>query len=160
MSSGQKVRFALYGLVLIALYVRAANMEADNASLLTLTPVMIQGVIMSQEAPIKHCYQTELKSKPTLAGRVTLVFTIDEHGEVSETQAQHEAPELNQLALCIEGLSRGWRFPSTPKDGSAVVKFPFDFAPEGQKRDKSQDQETQAQETQAQDAQAQDATQE
>ena len=105
MSSGQKVRFALYGLVLIALYVRATIMETHNSSMLTLTPVMIQSVIMSQEAPIKNCYQTELKAKPTLAGRVTLLFTIDGRGEVSETQAQHEAPELSSLALCIEKLS-------------------------------------------------------
>ncbi|MCW5800869.1 MAG: AgmX/PglI C-terminal domain-containing protein [Deltaproteobacteria bacterium] len=61
---------------------------------------------------IQRCYLKELRDQPTLAGKVTLVLTVDERGRVDNASASGVSPGVSG---CIEGLMSGWRF-AIPRD--------------------------------------------
>ena len=79
-------------------------------------------------ASIKECYEKELKRDPKLAGKITVGFTIETDGKVSETFIEGNTMGNKTVANCITGRIRTWRFPK-PKGGSVTVAYPFIFSP-------------------------------
>lgn len=62
---------------------------------------------------LKRCYREALALDPQLRGAVTLAFTVDETGRVTDAKVGAMTPALT---ACIEGLVAGWRF-AVAKDG-------------------------------------------
>jgi hypothetical protein len=79
---------------------------------------------------LKRCYGEALKLDPQQRGAVTLAFTVNETGRVTDAKVGAMTPAL---AACIEGAAANWRF-AVPKDAdgeptSAEFKLTLELAP-------------------------------
>ena len=72
---------------------------------------------------IQYCYEKELVAKPSLAGTVTVRFTINADGRVSRSSASG----LPVVDACVAAVVGAIEFPR-PKGGGVVsVSYPFIF---------------------------------
>jgi TonB family protein len=91
----------------------------------------IRDVVAQYIAGLKYLYDRELKSRPSLHGKVTVEFVVTGPGDVSEVRLVSSALGHPALESAILGRIRGWKFPSKSGDATRVM-FPFDFvAPAG-----------------------------
>lgn len=74
----------------------------------------------------QYCYEKALLAKPSLAGQVTVGWTIDGSGRAQG--AKVVASQLNDAGLhsCLTGIIAGITFP-TAQGGAVGVKYPFNF---------------------------------
>ena len=79
---------------------------------------------------IQRCYETELRRNPTLAGKVTVRFTIVEAGTVSAASATENTTGSPAVASCVVSTIRRFRFNPGPDGGSVDFSYPFVFAPQ------------------------------
>lgn len=79
---------------------------------------------------IQRCYETELRRDPTLAGKVTVRFTIVERGTVSGATATENTTGSAAVANCVVSAIRRFRFNPGPDGGSVDFSYPFVFAPQ------------------------------
>lgn len=86
-------------------------------------------MIQRRSGQFKYCYERELKSSPSLQGKLKLRITIALNGRVSETEVDENS--LNsRVASCIIRKLKRWRYPK-PQGEAATVVIPFFFAPSG-----------------------------
>jgi len=95
-----------------------------------LDPRTVRRIVASNMGGIASCYERPLQRDHSLAGRVTINFTIAEGGRVTRARAVQNtvAPEVGS---CIETRIRAIHFPS-PQGGPATFQFPFIFQPAAQ----------------------------
>lgn len=86
--------------------------------------------IKARLSAIKGCYERELKRNPTLAGKVTIEFTIEERGTVSAVKVKDNSTGDQAVAECVAAAVRRFRFNPGPDGGSVVYSYPFVFAPQ------------------------------
>lgn len=79
---------------------------------------------------IQSCYERELRNNPSLAGRVTVQFTIQERGNVTGARAAENTTGSPAVANCVVSTVRRFRFNPGPTGGSVTYSFPFVFAPQ------------------------------
>jgi hypothetical protein len=92
----------------------------------------IRRVIRANIGQIRSCYESELKTKPTLAGKIQVRFIIDPAGDVAQVlDAEGSTLEEPQLFECIRAQVRNWKFPIPKSAGCVVVTYPFMFRPSG-----------------------------
>lgn len=84
---------------------------------------ILRRAIRTRDKQIRACYGQQQATKPTLAGTVTVHFTIAETGDVSQAVATDVDPELDR---CIEAEILQVKFPK-PQGGDVVVNYPFTF---------------------------------
>jgi TonB family protein len=86
-------------------------------------------VVNRRLGAIKGCYEQALKRNPTLAGKVTIRFTISGSGKVTTARAV-----LNELTPavgnCMVAAFKRFRFPP-PEGGTVTFEYPFMFTPAG-----------------------------
>ena len=100
----------------------ASKASLDSTTLSADTVLAkIQSVYM---AGLKRCYKTQLKSNPTLQGKLRMSFTVEATGKTSNVTAKSSAPALD---ACVKGMIEGWRFPN-PKSGDQPTTARFDYA--------------------------------
>jgi TonB family protein len=80
---------------------------------------------------IKACYERELRKNPTLQGKVTVQFTIEQSGTVSKANAQENTTKDAAVAACVVDAVKRFRFTPGPEGGSVTFAYPFVFAPQG-----------------------------
>jgi len=91
----------------------------------------IRDIVAQYIAGLKYLYDRELKSRPSLHGKVTVEFVVSAPGDVSEVRLVSSGLGHPSLESAILGRIRGWKFPQKPGDSTRVT-FPFDFvAPAG-----------------------------
>jgi hypothetical protein len=92
---------------------------------------LIRTVVRTHVGEIRSCYEQGLIADPQLAGRVSVRFTIDARGMVSEASVVSSTlpTAAEPVAACIVGALKAWRFPVPPASTDAVVIYPFVFAP-------------------------------
>ncbi|MDC0716397.1 AgmX/PglI C-terminal domain-containing protein [Nannocystis bainbridge] len=93
---------------------------------------VVRRVVRSGIAGVRDCYTAGLAHTPTLAGRVTIQFTIGGDGVVKLAVVQDSTlPAAGQaVAECIAGVAAGWRFPPPEGGGIVIVSYPFVLEPE------------------------------
>jgi outer membrane biosynthesis protein TonB len=65
---------------------------------------------------LRRCYQQQIKRDARARGALTLAFTIDERGRVTEASARGQiAPRLGE---CIERRMLAWRFEGAAEEAS------------------------------------------
>jgi TonB family protein len=96
----------------------------------SLDPKLITKTIRARMAGFKACYENALKRSPNLQGKVTVSFTIDEEGRVSEASVETDTLGDPEVSRCIVGLFKRIRFPK-PDEGSVAASFPFVFVNAG-----------------------------
>ena len=90
----------------------------------------ISKVVTKHESEIKFCYEKELKKSQNLTGIITVGFTIEPNGLVSEAEIKNSTIDNGPLELCLTGFVKKWTFPP-PKDKTPVkVIYPFVFRKE------------------------------
>lgn len=93
---------------------KVTNPEVKVGAKTTLTPDIVLGKVQSVYlTAIKRCYQYALKRDPAATGKVTLSFTVNKAGRISNGRSMGFDTEVDE---CIDNLMTGWTFP-IPKNG-------------------------------------------
>lgn len=89
----------------------------------------IQIVFDRYKASLYRIYNRELRTDPTLRGKMILRITIEPNGEVSFCKV--ESTNLNSAVLSEEIVERVKKFNFGPKDGvpRVTILYPIDFLP-------------------------------
>jgi hypothetical protein len=90
----------------------------------------VTSMIRQRQSAFRRCYETELRNNPTLAGKVSVQFTIEERGNVSAASATENTTGSAGLASCVVGVIRRLRWAQGPEGGSVTFNYPFVFAPQ------------------------------
>jgi TonB family protein len=91
----------------------------------------IERVIRRHQNEIRFCYSTELTRAPGLAGKLSVSFTIDASGAVTDAAAAENTTGNPALEQCFLSRIRHWRFPEPKGGGVVVVTYPWVLAPAG-----------------------------
>lgn len=79
---------------------------------------------------IQACYELELRRNPTLAGKVTVQFSIQPQGNVTEVKVTNNSTGDDAVAQCVANTIGRFRFNPGPEGGSVSYSYPFVFAPQ------------------------------
>ncbi|MCB9761542.1 MAG: AgmX/PglI C-terminal domain-containing protein [Alphaproteobacteria bacterium] len=85
----------------------------------------VRKVVKKYSGQIKYCYESQLKSDPTLQGRVDVSFTVNK-GRVVNASLFSNSTGNDALGKCIVGKVKLWRFPD---DVQGEVVYPFILTP-------------------------------
>ena len=93
-----------------------------------LPPEVIQRIVRQNFGRFRLCYQDGLRNNPSLQGRVSVRFIIDNHGGVSS--AMNGGSDLPDAAVvsCVTRAFYGLSFPQ-PEKGIVTVTYPIAFSP-------------------------------
>lgn len=93
-----------------------------------LTKDQVDSVVKAHLNAIRYCYQRELTRSPNLTGKLSIRFTIASDGTVASARASTNS--LNEgVEQCVVGRFLKMRFPEPSGGGTALVTYPFVFAP-------------------------------
>lgn len=96
-----------------------------------IDPELIRKVVHEHRAQIRTCYETQLISRPNLAGKLISAWTIDEAGNVTEAHTQESSLHDRTVEHCVASKIKSWRFPIPKGGGQVFVTYPFIFTPGG-----------------------------
>lgn len=88
-------------------------------------------MIQTRQAAIRACYERELRSDPSLAGRVKVSMTIQESGSVTGVRIVENTIGNDAVGACVTRVVAGFRFNPGPDGGSVTYQFPFVFEQQG-----------------------------
>jgi TonB family protein len=91
---------------------------------------LVQAQIKRRLKAIQRCYESELRNNPTLAGKVTVEFTIQERGNVTNAKATENSTGSSAVASCVTQTISRFRFNPGPEGGSVTFRYPFVFQPQ------------------------------
>lgn len=91
-----------------------------------LDPQAVIAKIRQYRGALVACYETALKRTPTLAGKITLKFTIGKVGKVTQVEVEVDTMHDEDVKQCIIDHAQSWRFPP-PKSGNDAVQFSYPF---------------------------------
>jgi len=97
----------------------------------SIDPELIRKVVHEHRAQIRTCYETQLNSKPSLAGKLVSAWTIDQSGSVTEAHTQESTLRDHTVEQCVASKIKTWRFPIPKGGGEVFVTYPFIFTPGG-----------------------------
>lgn len=104
--------------------------DVDEPALGSVEAAVIKAVMTRNASGFKHCYEKALAQDPTLEGKVTLTFTIDASGKVSEAGVGTSTLGDAEVEKCMVNRLKKMRFPE-PEAGSLKVSYPIVFRPSG-----------------------------
>jgi outer membrane biosynthesis protein TonB len=96
-----------------------------------LSKDLIGNVIKKHWSEIKYCYETELNKDPQLNGKVSMSFTIDSTGAVSQADVAETTMNNRNVESCIVNRVRRWMFPEPRGGGEVIVTYPWIFRAAG-----------------------------
>jgi hypothetical protein len=91
----------------------------------SLSKDLIRRVVHEHKDHVRYCYEQALQSRPGLAGRVVIGWTIGADGSVKTSRVESTTMG-DAVGSCVAKRVRTWRFPE-PKGGIVVVRYPFAF---------------------------------
>jgi TonB family protein len=107
------------------------------ALLLALTPAspalaristeLIRRVVHAHLPEIRRCYDDRLPARPGLAGRVSVVFTVEPDGHVSDASLTSTTLHDPPMEACLLDRVREFQFPPLVSGASIRVNYPFVF---------------------------------
>jgi TonB family protein len=89
----------------------------------------INGVIRQKMGAIQFCFKKELRRDPNLSGKITVKFTVEANGRVSNASVKDsnlKSPSLEQCLL--KTVSMLMFKPIAESEGSMTVTYPFVFS--------------------------------
>ncbi|MEZ4392190.1 MAG: AgmX/PglI C-terminal domain-containing protein [Polyangiales bacterium] len=89
----------------------------------TLPREVIREVVRSRMTEVDGCYRAGLAHDRNLAGRVSIAFTLDARGAVTEALVAEDGLDRPQVAQCIAERAARWSFP--PPGGVMRFRYPF-----------------------------------
>ena len=97
----------------------------------SIDPELIRKVVHEHRAQIRTCYETQLTTRPNLAGKLVSAWTIDPAGVVTEAHTQESTLRDRTVENCVASKIKTWRFPIPKGGGEVFVTYPFIFTPGG-----------------------------
>ncbi len=76
---------------------------------------------------IQYCYQRELRSNPTLSGKIVQKFVIANTGEVTSAHKKTSTVGSSAVEDCVTGRFMRMKFPPRMGAGMAIVSYPLVF---------------------------------
>lgn len=101
--------------------------ETDYPRSGSLAPEVIDAVIKRHLAQLEYCYERELPTKPTLAGRIVVHFEIELDGRVGSSSIKSSSLNDANVESCIADRFRTILFPKPNGGGIVTVNYPFLF---------------------------------
>ncbi len=95
----------------------------------TFEEAHVSRAIQARISTIRSCYERQLRGNPDLAGKVTVEFTVEQNGGVSDARATENTTRDERVASCIVGTVSRLRFDPAPAEASVTLNYPFVFAP-------------------------------
>lgn len=89
---------------------------------------LVVRMLRLRQSAIRTCYERELRTTPTLAGRVVARFQIHVDGSVRNVSFEENTTGSPAVAACVGGEVAGLRFRPGPVGGAVTYSFPFVFA--------------------------------
>ena len=83
----------------------------------------LQSVVRNKQGQLQYCYEDQLRSDPSLAGRVEVQWNVA-GGRVTQALVATNTTGNDALAQCILRKIKRWRF---PEDVSGSTTWPFVF---------------------------------
>jgi hypothetical protein len=103
---------------------RLGHTEVSNGR---LPPEVIQRIVRQNFGRFRLCYESGLRSSPTLQGRVVVRFVIGSDGRVSNVGGGGDMPD-SAVVSCVTRAFYGLSFPQ-PDGGVVMVSYPIVFTP-------------------------------
>lgn len=97
--------------------------EASTAG--GLSREAIRRVVTRNRAQIRHCYETALRNRPDLAGRVSIQWSIHPEGRVLGARIVSSELRDSGAESCMQQSVGRWQFPAA--EGATMVSYPFIF---------------------------------
>ncbi|MDX9724239.1 MAG: VIT domain-containing protein [Myxococcota bacterium] len=94
----------------------------------SLSKRIVQKVIKQHRAALKACYESALQQDPSLEGKLTVRWSVDENGVVSDVSITLDTVGSPELAACVIKTVEGMRFPKS-QAGKIIITYPFEFSP-------------------------------
>lgn len=94
-----------------------------------LDPALIDKVVKSKMSQIRYCYTRELQKNPSLAGKLTIKFTISKDGSVSAASVKSSTVGSPAVDQCVVQRFYQMQFPEPKGGGIVSVSYPFIFSP-------------------------------
>jgi TonB family protein len=89
-----------------------------------LTPKQqVEKVVDDHMSDFRECYTKRVKVKTTLAGKLVVLITIEEKGNVSDAKVTQSLDE--EVDACVAKTMKTLTFPSPGQQ--VKMKYPFDF---------------------------------
>jgi TonB family protein len=89
----------------------------------------IRRIVRNHHNEVRHCYNQGLARDPNMAGRVAVMFTIGPAGTVPSSAVSENTLGDRNVANCVAGAVRRWKFPKPNTGDTAMVTYPFQFSP-------------------------------
>ncbi len=86
---------------------------------------IIRRIVRAHINEVRACYNRGLELDPTLAGTLTVDFTIDAAGRVSAATEASTTVADRKVNACIVRAVKRWKFPKPQGGGSVEVEYPF-----------------------------------
>ncbi len=93
---------------------------------------VIGKVIGKNARQVLACYEAELTRTPDLAGKLSVRFTIEPNGRVSDLEITESTMKNPAIERCVSSRIRRWRFPEPKGGGLCVVNYPWVFQQAGE----------------------------
>lgn len=91
---------------------------------------VVVSTIKARLRAIQMCYEQQLRRNPTLAGKVTIEFTIQPRGNVTDVKVKENSTGDAAVGSCVANTVSTFRFNPGPEGGSVTYAYPFVFAPQ------------------------------
>lgn len=91
-----------------------------------LDPTIVRRYVMRYQNRLGFCYEKEQLATPTLAGKLTVDFTIGADGKVSTATAKGVHANLE---TCVANAIKAIEFPKPKTPGDVTVSYPLTFKP-------------------------------
>lgn len=128
-TGGGTGRIGLKGKVRIAKG-RSRRVDKIDVEHLKTSGFCVQGkvakAVRRRATALRGCYETRLLSRPTLAGRIDLMWTIDLQGEVVRPRAINDTVDDVKVTDCVRRVISRIRF-TKPEGGVCVIRWPLVF---------------------------------
>ncbi|HET6582463.1 MAG TPA: AgmX/PglI C-terminal domain-containing protein, partial [Nannocystaceae bacterium] len=89
---------------------------------------IIRRIVRAHLGKIRACYETQLSTSPTLAGKVVVSFVIDPDGAVKSSSLKESTMGNADVDRCVLKAVKAMAFPKPVGGGVVAVTYPFVFS--------------------------------
>ena len=86
----------------------------------------IMRVVQARRGGVQHCYESALRTRPELAGKIAVSWRIGLDGGVASAHVASNTVADPAVASCVLRQVKRWTFPK-PEGGLCQINFPFVF---------------------------------
>ena len=95
----------------------------------SLSRAEVDQVVKGHLKRIKYCYQRQMQSNPTMAGKITTRFTVSQDGSVGTARVVRSSMGNDAVERCLVKTLFRMTFPKPRGGGHVIVTYPFTFDP-------------------------------